>query len=320
MKLTIITINYNNATGLKKTIESVFAQTYKDFQYIIIDGASTDGSVELIESMKTNYTIVETSRVVTVETNRVMTVETSRDLSLLSEPDTGIYNAMNKGILMAKGEYIHFLNSGDWLVDERVVEDMLNEVYSEEVLDKNKLIEQTKESITERSRSEGPDIFVGNVIKVRQDGKRKYVKHDNTNISLLTFYRGTIQHTSAYIKRSLFDKYGLYDENLKIVSDWKWYLQVAGLNKADVRFTDRYVSCFDMHGISSTNLKLDKAERRQVLEELIPTPILTDYDTHAFDIEQIQRLKRYPLIYKMMWFFERVLFKIDKWRGKRGWK
>lgn len=295
MKLTIITINYNNATGLKKTIESVFAQTYKDFQYIIIDGASTDGSVELIESMKTNYTIVETSRVVTVETNRVMTVETSRDLSLLSEPDTGIYNAMNKGILMAKGEYIHFLNSGDWLVDERVVEDMLNELPN-------------------------CDIFVGNVIKVRQDGKKKYVKHDNTNISLLTFYRGTIQHTSAYIKRSLFDKYGLYDENLKIVSDWKWYLQVAGLNKADVRFTNRYVSCFDMHGISSTNLKLDKAERRKVLEELIPTPILTDYDTHAFDIEQIQRLKRYSLIYKMVWFVERVLFKIDKWRGKRGWK
>ena len=295
MKLTIITINYNNAAGLKKTIESVFAQTYKDFQYIIIDGASTDGSVELIESVKTNYTIVETSRDLSLLSSRDLSLLSSRDLSLLSEPDTGIYNAMNKGILMAKGEYIHFLNSGDWLVDERVVEDMLNELPN-------------------------CDIFVGNVIKVRQDGKKKYVKHDNTNISLLTFYRGTIQHTSAYIKRSLFDKYGLYDENLKIVSDWKWYLQVAGLNKADVRFTNRYVSCFDMHGISSTNLKLDKAERRKVLEELIPTPILTDYDTHAFDIEQIQRLKRYSLIYKMVWFVERVLFKIDKWRGKRGWK
>lgn len=277
MKLTVITINYNNAPGLQKTMESVLNQTSKDFEYIVIDGASTDGSVEKIEQFK-NPTI--------------------QLFKWISEPDSGIYNAMNKGIRMAKGEYLHFLNSGDYLADDKVVEDILMELPN------------------------NCDIFVGNVIQFRPDGKQKYtkIKKQDKEVSLLTFYRGTIQHTSAYIKRSLFDKYGLYDESLKIVSDWKWYLQVTGLNQADVRFTDRFVSCFDMTGISSTQLGLDKAERRKVLEELIPAPILSDYDRFYFVIDQFERLKRYALIYKVVWFVERVLFKIEKWRVKRVWR
>ena len=274
MKLTIITINYNNASGLRKTMESVLAQTSREFEYIVIDGASTDGSVEFIQTFK---------------------LSSFQTLNYISEPDKGIYNAMNKGIKMAKGEYVHFLNSGDWLVDEKVVADMSNELPD-------------------------CDIFVGNVIQVRQDGKKRYCKN-NKKVSLLTFYRGTIQHTSAYIRRSLFDKYGLYDESLKIVSDWKWYLQVAGLHKADVHFTDRYVTYFDMTGISSTQLHVDRAERRKVLEELIPEPILADYDTHHFDIDQMERLKKHPLVYKLVYLIERTLFKFEKWNRKYGrWK
>ena len=123
------------------------------------------------------------------------------------------------------------------------------------------------------------------------------------------------------MRRDLYDTYGLYEENLIIVSDWKWYLQVVGLNKASVQFTDRFVTCFDTSGISSTNLQLDKSERRRVLEELLPAAVLADYDKYTFDIEQMQRLKRYPLIYRLVWFVERVLFKLDKWNGKYwGWK
>ena len=87
MKLSIITINLNNAAGLRKTIQSVVNQTYIDFEYIIIDGFSSDGSIEVIKEYadRINYWV--------------------------SEPDRGIYNAMNKGILKTSGEYIHFLNS-----------------------------------------------------------------------------------------------------------------------------------------------------------------------------------------------------------------
>lgn len=288
-KLTIITINYNNASGLQKTMESVFSQTNKNFEYIVIDGASTDKSKEIIQYFDKRNTTHLNDSTVTQLHNYTIT-----HFNAISEPDNGIYHAMNKGIQMAKGDYIQFLNSGDCLVDERVVEDVLNELPD-------------------------CDIFVGNVVSFRPDGSKRYNKNKK-EVSLLTFYRGTIQHTSAFIRRSLFDKYGLYDENLKIVSDWKWYMQVAGLNKADVRFTDRYISLFDMTGISSTQLDKDKAERRKVLEELIPAPILADYDKHAFAIDQFERLRRYPFVYKMVWFMERVLFKMEKRKIKRGWK
>lgn len=289
MLLSIITINYNNAPGLRKTVESVLHQTSNEFEYIIIDGASTDGSVEYLEAI--NYKLQ------------------TANCKLISEPDSGIYNAMNKGIRMAKGDYIHFLNSGDWLVDEQVVEKMLKELKNFELRVSNSDLEGTL------------DILVGNVIAIRPDGKVRYKINDNKPVSLYTFYRGTIEHTSAYIRRALFDTYGLYDESLRIVSDWKWYLQVAGLNNANVQFTNTYVTYFDATGISSTNLELDKAERRKVLEELVPKSILRDYDQYHFDIGQMQRLKKHPLLYKIIWFIERILFKFEKWNVKYwSWK
>jgi len=288
MRLTIITINYNNATGLQKTVESVVNQTSTDFEYIIVDGASTDGSVEFLQTFK---------------------LSNFQTLNFISEPDSGIYNAMNKGIQMAKGDYIHFLNSGDWLVDEQVVEKMLEELKDFELRVSNIDFEGTI------------DVLVGNVIAIRPDGKVRYKTNDKKPVSLYTFYRGTIEHTSAYIRRALFDTYGLYDESLRIVSDWKWYLQVAGLNNANVQFTDTYVTYFDATGISSTNLELDKAERRKVLEELVPKSILRDYDAYSFDIEQMERLKKHPAIFKIVWFVERLYFKIDKWNIKYwSWK
>ena len=314
IKVTIITINYNNASGLRKTMESVLAQTSKDFEYIVIDGAAPqppkggvsdraviESYVNSVEGQENGY--MRCSFLSSASGRRV-------GGGFFSEPDNGIYHAMNKGIRMAQGEYIHFLNSGDWLVDKHVVEDMLN------------FLNPLTPFPSPRGEGLGVrcDVLIGNVIAVRPDGKVRYKKY-NPDVSLYTFYRGTIEHTSAYIRRDLFDKYGLYDENLKIVSDWKWYLQVVGLNKARVQFTDRYVTCFDTTGISSTNLQLDKSERRQVLEELLPAAVLADYDKYAFDIDQMQRLKRYPLIYRLVWFVERVLFKLDKWNGKYwGWK
>ena len=97
MKLSIITINFNNLEGLKKTTESVINQTWKEFEWIIIDGGSTDGSKEYI-----------------VKLNDELTHNGWNPIAYwCSEPDKGIYNAMNKGIGKAKGEYINFLNSGD---------------------------------------------------------------------------------------------------------------------------------------------------------------------------------------------------------------
>jgi glycosyltransferase involved in cell wall biosynthesis len=104
LKLSIITVNKNNAPGLEKTIQSVISQTYTDFEYIIIDGNSTDGSANVIKkhSAKINYWI--------------------------SEADTGIYNAMNKGIRKAQGEFCLFLNSGDWLINDSTLTKLFDEL------------------------------------------------------------------------------------------------------------------------------------------------------------------------------------------------
>ena len=101
MKYSIITVNFNNKEGLRKTIESVIHQSFCDFEYIVIDGGSTDGSMDIIKEYEShiNYWV--------------------------SEPDKGIYNAMNKGILKAQGDYINFMNSGDCLYDNNVLNNTL---------------------------------------------------------------------------------------------------------------------------------------------------------------------------------------------------
>lgn len=102
MKLSIITVNYNNRGGLQRTIDSVVSQTWRDFEWIIIDGGSTDGSKELIEQYQNHFAY------------------------WCSEPDKGIYNAMNKGIDKAKGEYLNFMNSGDCFYEKDTLEKVLN--------------------------------------------------------------------------------------------------------------------------------------------------------------------------------------------------
>ncbi len=105
LKLTIITVNLNNLKALKKTVESVLNQSFKEFEFIIVDGNSTDGSKEYI-----------------IEKNKHLT-------NWISEDDTGIYNAMNKGISISKGEYLLFLNSGDILHNETTLENIQHHLY-----------------------------------------------------------------------------------------------------------------------------------------------------------------------------------------------
>lgn len=100
MRLSIITVTYNNSAGLVRTIKSIASQTCKDFEYIIVDGASTDNSVEIIKDNETHIS------------------------KWISEPDTGIYNAMNKAVRMAIGDYCLFMNAGDELYSSTTVEEI----------------------------------------------------------------------------------------------------------------------------------------------------------------------------------------------------
>lgn len=234
MRLSIITINLNNREGLRKTAASVVNQTFSDYEWIIVDGASTDGSVD-------------------VANEYAKKIGDKVHVTLISEPDTGIYNAMNKGILKAKGEYCFFLNSGDYLIEESSLQKAFDLNFTEDV--------------------------VYGFLKFDR-GDHFEIGSSPKEITLRTFVEGTIHHTgNVFIRRELFNeaKYGLYDETLKIVSDWKWFLQALGLGTATARYIDVMISVFDCTGISETQTTLMSQEREYVLANLLPERILKDY-------------------------------------------
>lgn len=288
MKLSIVTINYNNAEGLRRTLASVAAQTYRGIEHIIVDAASTDASVDVIRK----YESVNRSSV------NPLTVIWS------SKKDKGVYNGMNIGIMRATGDYIQILNSGDVLAAPDVTERMMN------ALSTLNFPLSTENRIA---------ILYGNMLK-SYDGK-KIINRDTcgsgmyTPESFLYFYNGTLNHDCAYIRRDLFDKYGLYNEEMKICSDWEWYVKAIALGGEKAVYTNIDVTIFDMNGVSEShgkNADLIKKERREYLEKILPATVLHDYDAFAFPILQYQRLKKYHL-WGFVFFMERVLFKLEKW-------
>ena len=276
MRLSIITINRNNAAGLEKTMQSVVSQTNKDLEYIVVDGASTDESVEVIRRFAEQ-----------------------RAVRWVSERDNGIYNAMNKGIRMAQGEYIMILNSGDHLATPQVIEQM------EQALIANNM----------------PDILYGNMIKIWPDGKTLRDRQLQDDYSLFYFYQGTLNPDGTYIRRSLFEQFGPFDEGMKICSDWAWMLKTVGMNGVKPLHVNLDTLYFDMTGVSEggeSSQKTIQNERRQVLQQTLPAPVLKDYDRYADDILIMRRLHRHPWAFKLVRFVERCLFKLEKRRGNKS--
>lgn len=270
MKLSIITINRNNAEGLEKTVQSVASQTLKEFEYIVVDGASTDGSVEVIKRYESQF---------------------EGRLKWVSEPDSGIYNAMNKGIRMAEGEYIQILNSADILAGDEVIEKMTD------ALEKHSY----------------PDILYGNMIKDSVNGKKIRDKgFAGRKPTMFDFIHGTLNHDPAYIKRSLFQKFGYYREDLPITADWRWYVEAIPFGGVIPHYVDIDVTVFDMTGVSETQIEKREKERSDELERILPAGVLEDYYNYGFAIEQYLRLKRHTFFYRIVYVMERFLFKIEK--------
>lgn len=224
-KISVITISYNNKEGLEKTLKSVTSQDYKDFEYIVIDGGSNDGSEELIEifSDKISYWV--------------------------SEPDKGIYNAMNKGIEAANGEYLIFINSGDHF--------------------------HNKQSLSSSFQYlSGEDIIYGNLEVV--DSENTFIKNYLNKLSLFYFYYESLPHPASFIRRESFKKWGYYDENLKIVSDWKWFLIAICLHNASFKRIDETVSTFYLDGISANVKSQEEISRERNLTFSNHFPLVKD--------------------------------------------
>jgi glycosyltransferase involved in cell wall biosynthesis len=224
-----------------------------------------------------------------------------------SKKDKGIYNGMNIGIQRATGDYIQILNSGDLLAAPDVTERMMAALH---------LTSNIKHQTSVENR---PAIFYGNMLK-SYDGKT-IIHRDTcggdmyTPESFLYFYKGTLNHDCAYIRHDLFEKYGLYNEDMKICSDWEWYVRAIVIGGEKPVYTNIDVTIFDMNGVSESygkNADIIKRERREYLEKILPPSVLRDYDMYAFPIKQYQRLRKYHL-WGIANFMERLLFKFEKW-------
>ena len=224
-KLSVITINYNNRAGLERTFESVMPQLCEDIEYIVIDGASDDGSRELIEKNADALAY------------------------WCSEPDGGIYNAMNKGVRHAEGEYLLFLNSGDFLCESDVLARSLPQLRD-------------------------ADIIYGDLIYQDPVGgvRREEIYPDTINADkLLT---GSLPHPSSFIRRQLLVDTP-YNEELKIVSDWEFFVKKIMWEGCSTRHLPFSISVFMEDGISSRAKELRNRERAQVIKQLFTPAIIS---------------------------------------------
>lgn len=204
--ISVITINLNHAEGLRRTIRSLPYQKCT-FEHIIIDGKSSDHSVEVVKEESPEETI------------------------LICEKDGGIYDAMNKGIRLAKGNYLYFLNSGDTLINIPVF-DRINNLIEDEV------------------------IFYGDRLVGENNHEQRFPQQ--LRLSHLMF-NGGIAHQSQFFPKKYFDQYGLYDANERIISDWAWNLTALAIHRLPFQHCGEVVCHYEGGGLSSSESPIHDA-------------------------------------------------------------
>ena len=198
--LTIITINLNNKSGLQKTIESVINQSFKEFEFVLIDGESTDGSLEIIESYRSYFQVC------------------------VSESDRGVYHAMNKGIAYASGEYLLFLNSGDWLFNDKVIADV-------------------------ESLFKDYDVISGDINIYDKEKWSIFVSEDKITVDY--FLRISLFHQATFIKKELFLQNGMYDESFSLGGDYEFFIRTLLKNNNSYKHIPIVISNFVANGMSN---------------------------------------------------------------------
>jgi len=175
-KISIITVSYNAQAVIKDAIASVLGQTYKDIEYIVIDGGSTDGTIDIVNQYK------------------------GRISKVLSEPDKGMYDAMNKGIKLATGDIIGILNADDVYANDKVLETVVNR------------INETKS-----------DSCYADLVYVDKGDTNKVVRYwKSGEYNKDSFKNGWMPaHPTFFVKRWVYEKYGVFDLTLPIASDYE---------------------------------------------------------------------------------------------------
>jgi glycosyltransferase involved in cell wall biosynthesis len=234
-KLSIITVVYNNVRDIERTILSVTRQSYSNIEYIVIDGLSTDGTLDIIQNYSSHIT------------------------TLISEKDKGIYDAMNKGLALATGDYVLFMNSGDELYAVDTVEQVFASANDADIYyGETEMIDAQGNSLGRR-RHQAPKQFTW------QDFK----------------YGMSISHQAIYIKRSLAQPYNLKYE---LSADIDWILRAAKKARL-IQNVNRYVAKYLVGGMSKTKHRQSLMERFAIMREhygLLPT--LYNHAVIAFNL------------------------------------
>lgn len=218
VKISIITVCKNAENAIERTMPSVVSQNCfnENIEYVIVDGASTDKTVEIIQQYANKYPI-----------------------KWISEPDSGIYNAMNKGIKMATGDYLLFLNAGDYLIHYNVIKSLMN------------LFESYKF-----------DMIYGDLFCIDPYSKHYLIYSVEDDIlNACFFYQRYLPHPSTFYKRELFEKFGGFEENFKIIADNVLNKKLVCDHHVSVKHINQIISVFLSDGISSTNAKLSLQEK-----------------------------------------------------------
>jgi glycosyltransferase involved in cell wall biosynthesis len=200
MKISVITINLNDLKGLQQTFQSVIGQNYSNFEYLVIDGDSEDGSKEFIKanSDKISFSV--------------------------SEPDRGVYDAMNKGISKSTGSYLLFLNSGDYFVNGNSLQVLLD-------------------------NSNGEDLIYGDLI-IKKNGD-DFLKSYPEKLNIRYFFRESLPHPATLISRDCLLRFGMYDVELRLVSDWKFFFLAVVKGNVSYKHVPFPVTVFPFDGMSS---------------------------------------------------------------------
>lgn len=259
MKFSIITICFNSEKTIERTIQSVLAQTYANFEYLIIDGASQDRTLDIVKEYESKF---------------------DGRLRWISEPDKGIYNAMNKGIAMAKGEIVGIVNSDDWLERDALETIVRCQLDSENLQNA---------------------IYCGWINFHYLDGTIQTMKTDHKMLQSWAkkYQMAGIRHPAVFVPKSVYDKYGVFDERMKVIADVDLILRFyfSGVNflypekvlsnMADGGVSNKYPmkACNDYKLILMkypiSNLKfryyLYSTNLKRIIKSFIPTKLLYVY-------------------------------------------
>ncbi len=249
MKISLITPTYNSDKTITKTIDSIIAQNYSDLEYIIIDGVSSDRTLEIIKSYQGKI-----------------------DIKLISEPDSGLYDAMNKGVKMATGEIVGILNSDDLFKSENVLS-----LVAESFVDNN--VDAVYGDIT---------YFAENEKVVKRYWRSGVCREGNLNNGW------TIPHPALFMRKSVYDKFGLFNTDFKIAGDYEFILRLLKKHKINLKYVPQvFVNMYE-GGVSGRNLE----QRRKGWAELKKAWVVNGFKVPSLFILRRVLFKISQLIFK----------------------